>query len=151
MEQAELDALFEFHRDLLRKCRKEAPFGIELSALATFLHSLYSGIENSFRRIAIELGEGVPSEGDWHRRLLEQMSQPADKRSQVISNELLQRLKEYLEFRHLFRNIYAFRLRWEKMERLVLGSEQLIKDYECEIKEFALRMEEALAKGRLAG
>ncbi len=56
--------LFGIH-GLLTKCRTTAPTEIELSALAATLHSFYTGVENIFKRVAVEL-DGEPVHG--HRR-----------------------------------------------------------------------------------
>ena len=48
------------------------------------------------------------------------MAEPKDKRPQVISLELMEELKEYLGFRHLFRNIYGAQLKWDKLESLLV-------------------------------
>lgn len=42
-----------------------------------------------------------------------------DIRPQVISEDLAAELDDYLSFRHLFRNIYGFELRGERVDRLV--------------------------------
>lgn len=136
--QEELRELIEFHRELLDTCQTREPAGIELSALAAFLHSLYSGIENLFRRIAIEVDGGLPEGGDWHRRLLRSMAEPHAGRPTVISEELHNRLLAYLEFRHLFRNIYLFRLEWERMADLVLEAEDLVTMLNRELSLFKL-------------
>lgn len=38
----------------------------------------------------------------------------------VIAAELRERLKEYLGFRHLFRNIYGIELKWDKLKDLLI-------------------------------
>ena len=115
VEEAEIRELLAFHRELLEICRMREPAGIELTASGAFLHALYSGIENICRRIAIELDGGLCKGGDWHRRLLRTMTQPTGDRPRVISDGLHDRLLGYLDFRHLFRNIYIFRMEWERM------------------------------------
>lgn len=141
VEQAEIRDLVAFHHELLGKCRRQKPAGIELSALGAFLHSLYSGIENLFRRVAIELDGRLPEGADWHRQLLREMAGATGRRPRVISEDLHDLLIQYLEFRHLFRNLYAFRLQWERMEALVLGAEGLVTALEGELAEFAKKME----------
>jgi hypothetical protein len=55
---------------LLSKCRETVPTDIELSALAAVLHSFYTGVENIFKRLAVEV-DGQPPQGEaWHRDLL---------------------------------------------------------------------------------
>jgi hypothetical protein len=69
VEEAQLQHLLELHRPLLEKCRSEEPSPIELSALAALLYSYYTGIENLFRRVAIEVDGGTIHGDAWHRRL----------------------------------------------------------------------------------
>lgn len=88
VERAQLRELLELHRPLLEKCRDQMPEAVELSALAAMLHSLYTGIENVFRRIAIELGDGAPTGDAWHQRLLGEMKRETARRPRVISDEL---------------------------------------------------------------
>jgi hypothetical protein len=59
VEEAQLQHLLAVHQPLLDQVRSQAPSAIELSALAALLHSLYTGIENLFRRIAIEVDGGI--------------------------------------------------------------------------------------------
>lgn len=42
-------------------------------------------------------------------------------RKQVIDDNLKEELYDFLRFRHIFRNIYGFKLNWDKMENLVKG------------------------------
>ena len=94
---------------------------IERSALAAMLHSFYTGIENIFKRVAVEI-DGEPPTGDfWHRQLLDRMACPRRDRPAVISKTLKDKLRTYLEFRHVFRHAYTFELRWEKMARDCFG------------------------------
>lgn len=69
VERQQLTRLIDEHKSLLDSCASGEPDAIELSALATFLHSFYSGIENSLKRIAVEIDGGVPSGDAWHRQL----------------------------------------------------------------------------------
>jgi hypothetical protein len=66
------------------------------------LHSFYTLIEKILELIARQVDEGVPASGAWHRDLLEQMRRPTADRGAVISDDLAEKLKEYLAFRHLF-------------------------------------------------
>jgi hypothetical protein len=113
VEFEQLDILIEVHRPLLDKCEKAAPTDIELSALAAMMHSFYTGIENIFKRVAVELDDDLPTGKSWHRELLDSMSEPSDRRSAVLSAELRHRLEEYLKFRPFFRQAYSFQFEWE--------------------------------------
>jgi len=111
VEEAQLQHLLELHRPLLEKCRSEEPGPIELSALAALLHSFYTGTENLFSRVAIELDGGVAHGDAWHRRLLQQMAVGNEVRPPFISPEVMEQLQPYLQFRHFFRHSYSFQLR----------------------------------------
>jgi hypothetical protein len=122
VERQQLNRLVDEHRPLLDSCASRQPNPIELSALATFLHSFYSGIENSLKRIAFEIDGGVPSGDAWHRQLLSSMTNATDLRPSVLSNTLYREMSEYLAFRHFFRQAYSFHFDWYKMAGLVLNA-----------------------------
>ena len=147
VEEAQLQQLLTLHQPLLGQSRTQAPNAIELSALATLLHSFYTGIENLFRRIAIETDGGIGKGEGWHRRLLLQMAEGGGHRPPVISAGLLERLQPYLQFRHVFRSSYSFQLRWEKMQPLVLHCEETFSSLRLEIAEFVSRMETGRSPG----
>lgn len=128
VEFEQLERLLATHRTLLERSEMDEPHGIELSALAAMLHSFYTGVENLFKRVAVEIDGHVP-EGDlWHRALLDQMAAPTGQRPPVISAELRDALHQYLGFRHVFRQAYTFDLRWEKMRGLVLNCSSALRD-----------------------
>ena len=86
----------------------------EREQLQRLLHSFYTGMENIFKRVAVEL-DGEPVRGDsWHRELLRRMKSPTAHRPALLSEELHDSLNEYLRFRHVFRNAYSFDLDWHK-------------------------------------
>ena len=83
-----------------------------LAAAALDLHGFYAGLERLFELIASEVDESLPAERHWHRDLLAQMSLAvADVRPVVLLPETRSALAEYLEFRHVVRNVYTFNLR----------------------------------------
>ncbi|HSK76351.1 MAG TPA: hypothetical protein VLQ45_07805, partial [Thermoanaerobaculia bacterium] len=93
VEESQLQQLLDLHRPLLEKCLTVEPDAIELSALAALLHSFYTGMENLFRRIALEVDGGVAQGSAWHRLLLQQMTEPGTGRPAVLSTELHERLQ----------------------------------------------------------
>jgi hypothetical protein len=109
VERKQLNRLIDEHRSLLDSCVTSEPNAIELSALATFLHSFYSGIENSLKRVAVEIDGGAPSGEAWHRQLLASMATETNARPSVLSKTLYETVREYLAFRHFFRQAYSFR------------------------------------------
>jgi hypothetical protein len=135
-ERKQLQRLVSGMSPLLGKCRATAPTEIELSALAALLHSFYTGVENIFKRVAVEL-DGEPVRGDsWHRELLLRMAKPTASRPALLSEDLHDSLNEYLRFRHVFRNAYSFDLDWQKMSPLVLRLEETFKQLESALNDF---------------
>jgi uncharacterized protein YutE (UPF0331/DUF86 family) len=57
-------------------------------------------------------------------------------RGGIISDELTTTLKQYLRFRHLFRHIYGFELRWERLEKLFSGLEEYFAALKSELEIF---------------
>ncbi|MBL8187280.1 MAG: hypothetical protein JNK38_04700 [Acidobacteria bacterium] len=133
VELQQLNHLLEVHQPLLDKCANEAPSEIEISALAAMLHSFYTGIENIFKRIVLESGEALPVGEAWHRSLLDLITRPGSARTAVISTPLRDKLREYLRFRHVFRQAYSFDLRWDKMGTLVLACVETLRLLEAEL------------------
>ena len=52
----------------------------------------------------------------------------------MIGRELLERLRSYLGFRHVYRHSYTFQLQWSKMEALVAGIGETLRDLEASVK-----------------
>ncbi len=136
LEREELHRLLGRYESLLRKCANQTPNDIELSALGAMLHSFYNGLENIFKRIAVELDNSLPGGEFWHQELLDAMPRATSRRGPVVSPGLRARLKEYMEFRHVFRHAYIFDLRWDRMRPLVLGCEETLRLLEEQLDAF---------------
>lgn len=136
VERRQLNRLLEAHRPLLAKCERKKPSVVELSALAAMLHTFYTGIENIFRRVAVEM-DGKRAKGEsWQRQLLETMARATPDRGAVISSTLWWRLRGYLDFRHAFRHGYTLELQWAKMASLARGCEKVWRELEAELQGF---------------
>jgi hypothetical protein len=80
-----------------------------LDSAALNMHDFYSGMERIFRHIATTIDNTFPSGSEWHHDLLRQMAaEITTVRPSVLSGESLRCLDEYLRFRHIVRNVYAF-------------------------------------------
>src|SRR5580692_5316865 len=87
-EREQLRRLLSRIQPLLSTCKDTPPTEIELSALAATLHSFYTGVENIFKRVTVELDDD-PVRGDsWHRELLLRMKSPTAHRPALLSEEL---------------------------------------------------------------
>ncbi|MBI5183908.1 MAG: hypothetical protein HY999_06050 [Nitrospinae bacterium] len=86
----------------------------------SILHDFYNACERIFKWIAKDInGDFSPLE-QWHKELLFRMTVDIkDVRPPVISEELAAEINEFLQFRHLFRNIYGFELKSDLLDRLV--------------------------------
>lgn len=115
----QIDQLLDSYTELLDRSQKSTPDLVEVTAIASVLHSFYNGVENILLSIAKRIDQGLPTGSQWHRDLLVQMTQQTSKRRQVISVEMAQRLGEYLGFRHFYRHSYSFFLEWSEVDKLV--------------------------------
>lgn len=109
---------------------------LRIDAAALRLQSLYTGIERCLVQIARVLNGGTPDGAEWHRRLLDRMAQPTAQRPAVLSSESLADLQELLRFRHLVRNLYAYELRPEPVERLRAQSLRLWPAVSADLEAF---------------
>jgi hypothetical protein len=77
-----------------------------LDSVALNLHGFYTGIERLFELIARHIDESVPSDKNWHRSLLKQMTENyKNYRPAVISQSIFFELDEFRRFRHVVRNV----------------------------------------------
>jgi len=145
-EEIELElAMLRQHLDSFKTLRESTqhrePDRIETMALAGMLHGFYNGVENIFKRVAVHCDGGLPRGEAWHQRLLANMTKAGRRRPIVISKSLRGALVGYLDFRHFFRQAYAFHIEWDKMAPLVAHCEETLTDLEAELRAFLNAME----------
>lgn len=121
----QINQLFNSYTDILEHSQKATPNLVELTAIASVLHSFYNGAENIFLSITKGFNEEVPKGSQWHRDLLVRMTQQTPKRNYIISVDLAQKLAEYLSFRHFYRHSYSFFLEWDEIEKLVTHLQEI--------------------------
>jgi uncharacterized protein YutE (UPF0331/DUF86 family) len=109
-EQENVETALNNLQEVLHTGRKSV---IELAATATFLHNIYTGIENILKQVFISRSLAVPKSDTWHQDLLKRSTAAG-----FISSGLAQELKDYLGFRHFFVHGYGFMLEEEKLEDL---------------------------------
>ena len=136
LELTQLNRLFSEYGTLLTKSGQVAPDRVELLALAALLHSFYTGVENIFKRIILHQEGAVPASPFWHKDLLNRMAQPFRNGPAAISPALQERLKDYLDFRHAFRQAYSFQMRWDRMAPLVQHCLETFSLLEKEMRAF---------------
>ena len=127
VELEQLSRLVQENLAVIGNVEKSAPSKMEISALAAFLHSFYTGIENIFGRIYTEI-HGKKAAGEaWHKNLLQAMAEETEQSAPIISQDTCDILSEYLTFRHVFRQAYTFDIRWDKMKPLVFACKVTFK------------------------
>lgn len=109
----------------------------------SIVHDFYNCCERIFRRISIDINGGFDPGEKWHKELLYRMIMPIEEiRPKVISEELAAELDDYLSFRHVFRTIYGFELKGERLDRLVEKFDRTSEMFKREIGEFLRRMQD---------
>ncbi|RPJ64365.1 MAG: hypothetical protein EHM23_00610 [Acidobacteria bacterium] len=133
----QLDSVDRLEREARELLESPGSGSVETRAAGSILHDFYTGVEKIFQRIAIELDGGLPAGPDWHSDLLLRMTIEIDeRRPAVISEELAKKLAEYLRFRHVFRNLYGFELRWDLCRELLANLPPLLNDLRKQLKAF---------------
>lgn len=85
----------------------------------------------------------IPSGHNWHQDLLQQMHMELpDLRPSVLSAEAIQMLDEFLRFRHVVRNVYAFQFDREQIARLVKQMQPAWNTVRQELLAFASFLEQ---------
>jgi len=135
-EVQQIDTLLESYKSLLAKCKEKEPDLIEITAIASVLHSFYNGIENMFLSITRRIDNIVPSGSHWHRDLLTRMTEDIDVKQSVISDDSKEKLADYLGFRHFFRHSYSFFLEWDELKKLVHPLRDVWTQVKTEIESF---------------
>ena len=101
---------------------------LELAGVAALLHNFYNGIENIVKQVFQGKSFPIPQGESWHRDLL-----LAAAEKNIISDLLLNNLKQYLAFRHYFSHAYALELFPERMEPLVRDAVAVFNGFKQQI------------------
>jgi len=136
IEIENLERLNKEMEEIIEKSTGKPDF-IHTRAAGSVLHDFYCGVEKIFKRISIHIDGELPKGEDYHTELLLQMAKPVKGiRGSVIGQELLGKLKEYLRFRHLFRHIYGFELKWERFKNLSFALDIIFKEIKDSLHNF---------------
>jgi hypothetical protein len=114
-----------------------------LDGVALNLHGFYSGFERLFAQIAEVVEGDLPHGENWHQLLLRRMTTEVPMvRPAVISKETGAKLDDYRGFRHVVRNVYAYKFNPDKLKKLVLSAPDLFSQLESEMLAFAAFLEQ---------
>ena len=114
-------------------------------SIGSILHDFYNCCERIFKNVAIEINGGYEDSDKWHKALLYKMTMAIkDTRPAVISEELAADLDEFLSFRHVFRNIYGFELKGERIDYLARKFDKVVDRFIEETTKFLAFLNEEL-------
>ena len=114
-----------------------------IDSAALNLHGFYTGLERVFQQIAEIVDESLPAGAEWHRTLLEQMCiEFPGVRPAVLSSTTCQALDEFMRFRHVVRNVYAYNLNPDRVMQLVEDCARAFSQIKVELSHFALFLEQ---------
>ena len=147
-ELKELDQVtFRADRAIAAAKRQPGDQDLYIDSAALSLHDLYSGLERIFHYIASSVDTSMPASHEWHRELLRQMSlEIPELRPVVLSQESVNVLSEYLAFRHVVRNVYAFQFDPVRVERLVNGLPSVMSKVKADLESFASFLEQVVSQ-----
>ena len=114
-----IDKMLKVYGELLTI--KQEPEIIELTAIASVLHSFYGGLESIFISVIKIKGANVPSGNSWHKEIVELLFSTTAFEKLVFPLSLKKTIVEYLTFRHLYRHSYSYILQWDKMDHLLIN------------------------------
>lgn len=141
-ELNELDELMRRYAEAIRLASVDEPDLLHMTALASVLHSFYSGIERIFTEIARHLDDSLPQGDRWHTELWLQMARPTAARTSVLSDETQRLLRRYLAFRHYYRHSYSHSLEWPRLRELTVDLPGVWQSTRADLHKFlALRIQ----------
>ena len=144
--EKELESLEELRKEL-KEIKNKSSLIFRRSA-GSILHDFYNCCERIFKKVAVEVNGGYEDAEKWHKALLFKMTIPIKGiRPAVITEELAAELDEYLSFRHVFRNIYGFELKGERITYLSGKFDKTAKRFITEIRRFLSFLEKELGNG----
>lgn len=135
-ELEQIDRLLELYGRLLESAQTRTPDLVEVTAIASVLHSFYNGLENALQSIAKGLDGALPTGSQSHRELLDQVATSTSKRPAIISVAVREKLNDYLAFRHFYRHSYSFFLDWDEMKGLVAQMPSVWLETKAELQSF---------------
>ncbi|GCC10060.1 hypothetical protein IPdc08_00080 [archaeon] len=104
---------------------------VELAGMGTFLHNIYTGIENILKQVLSDKDISIPTSDSWHSDLLMLATDKG-----IITETTKQRLAKYLAFRHFFIHAYGFLLDEEELKLLVDNVFSVYSSLKIEIDAF---------------
>ncbi len=111
-------------------------------SLALKLHNFYTGCERIFRLVATEMNGGSPAGADWHKRLLDRMSDERQSRPAVLSASTAAELQDFWGFRDAVCSVYGYELDPERISQLLSRYPAVWRALEQDLHRFAAWLRE---------
>ena len=105
----------------------------------------YTGIERCLLQIVRVLHGGTPEGADWHRRLLDRLTQPTERRPALLSAATARSLGQLLGFRHVVHHLYADDLDPLQVQQRLEGALELWPRLSAELSAFERWLAELIA------
>ena len=105
-------------------------------AMGTYLMNFYNGVENILKRVSKEYYQIMPKGESWHKELLILSYSPPEGKAPMFSQNIVEKLHQYRNFRHRFVSGYGFQLKGEKMLELIDNIGPLWDDIKNAIADF---------------
>ncbi len=145
VERRRLEVLVDTLEGLAQRWEREGADGERVDAAALRLQSLYTGIERCLLQIVRVLNGGTLEGSAWHRRLLDRLTQPTDRRPPLLSDATSRGLGQWLGFRHLVRHLYADNLDPQQVRQRLVGALELWPTLSAELETFHRWLDELIA------
>ena len=136
IELANIDKEIEVFNLLLKKISSKEPDNIEIRSIASILHSFYNGVEKIFNLILENYNKEKPKGEDSHRKLLSILSNKTNSRDFILSNDLVNKLNDYLGFRHFYRHAYGFQINHKLLKPLIDNLNDVYNDLKLILSNF---------------
>ena len=122
--------------DLVGAIRAGRDGPTEHLAAGAVLQSFYGGVEKAMTLIAEQVDDGWDRGDNARAALLDAMGRPTANRAALLSAELADVLRKYMEFREAFRYAQFFHLNWEQTAPLVIDLPRALGVFETRIEAF---------------
>ena len=128
---AEIQNIEKILAELEKVKKKPQKELVVLVGIGAFLQNIYTGMENILKQILLHQEISIPDSQTWHKDLLNLAI-----KNNLITKETVDRIGQYLFFRHFFTHSYGFLIDEEKLKPLMDDISGVYKEFKKEIDEF---------------
>jgi len=103
----------------------------EQAAMATFIISIYSGVENILKQMLIFDKLDIKDSSEEHEKVLRKAGEIG-----ILPPDLHQIFHKYLSFRNYLMHTYIFNIKWEELKALVDAIRDVVRRFKSEVEEY---------------